>query len=112
MEVAFDNARKAYARAGQTDKAEAVLQELSVFRAYVIATAVHVVGVGRSATRRQIKFYSNHRIDSPTGDATWTRKGNKLILRWPTPTPREAPGWTSVSSTRRGCIEGRTRGGW
>jgi len=46
----------------------------------VVAVWRHSAGGGRGG---EIKFYSNGRINSPDGRATWGVQGNVLILVWP-----------------------------
>jgi Sel1 repeat len=44
---------------------------------------------GPNAKPATITLYSNHKIDDPDGEKTWSRKGNSLTLTFPNP---KAPG--------------------
>jgi hypothetical protein len=106
MEAAYQTAIKEYTRAREDGKAQAVEREMKQFKAeadakpaprppYVVATWVHQVMNRGKVSRSTHKLYSNGHINSPDSPATWQRKENVLILRWPDP---GAPGgaWQDV----------------
>jgi len=112
LRKALETAKVEYTQAIKLDEASAVAEELKrnadvipAKKGYapaakekeptVVATWAHQVGQGKDTVRSTFKLYSNGKINSPTGRATWYIKGGLLTLRWPDP---KAPGgaWDDV----------------
>ena len=114
LTAAMRTALKEYLQAREDDRAEAVQTELDEIEAedapppgsgkpepeprepFVVGEWAHEVRVnGRVTTRLTYRMYSNGRINSPDGRATWRQRGLVLILRNPSP---DAPGgaWVDI----------------
>ncbi|MFO0843476.1 MAG: serine/threonine-protein kinase [Gemmataceae bacterium] len=121
LELAYADAGRDYRAAGQPEKADGVATEQGELQKappaarpvvrkepVVIAEWEQTVHPGKNKPfTTTVRWYSNGRLNSPTGEATWRRLGNMVYYHWPNP---KAPGGAWIDALVLSADERRYAG--